>query len=64
MAMIACTLIHVPKSFFVNCDVRRLSDHCLKACYAVTRREMDNPTVDLICIKYVRPRGEGSKING
>ncbi|RSH92934.1 hypothetical protein EHS25_008380 [Saitozyma podzolica] len=52
MAMIACTLIHVPKSFFVNCDVRRLSDHCLKACYAVTRREMDNPTVDLICIKY------------
>ncbi|OCF39525.1 hypothetical protein I317_06684 [Kwoniella heveanensis CBS 569] len=54
MAMIATTLIHVPKSYFpIPADrVRKLSDKCLKACYAVTRREMDNPTVDLVCIKY------------
>ncbi|WVR05865.1 hypothetical protein IAU60_002891 [Kwoniella sp. DSM 27419] len=54
MAMIATTLIHVPKSFFpIPAEsVRRLSDKCLKACLAVTSREMDNPTVDLVCIKY------------
>ncbi|KAK8865914.1 hypothetical protein IAR55_001062 [Kwoniella newhampshirensis] len=55
MAMIATTLIHVPKSYFpIPAEsVRRLSDRCLKACYAVTRREMDDPNVDLICIKYL-----------
>ncbi|WVF70608.1 hypothetical protein IAT40_005400 [Kwoniella sp. CBS 6097] len=54
MAIIATTLIHVPKSYFpIPAEsVRKLSDKCLKACYAVTRREMDNPTVDLVCIKY------------
>ncbi|WWC86219.1 uncharacterized protein L201_001092 [Kwoniella dendrophila CBS 6074] len=55
MGMIATTLIHVPKSYFgmSAANVRKLSDKCLKACYAVTRREMDNPTLDLICIKYM-----------
>ncbi|WRT64122.1 uncharacterized protein IL334_001051 [Kwoniella shivajii] len=55
MAMIATTLIHVPKSYFGMSaeSTRRLSDKCLKACYAVTRREMDNPNLDLICIKYM-----------
>ncbi|WWD17900.1 hypothetical protein CI109_102345 [Kwoniella shandongensis] len=55
MAMIATTLIHVPKSYFpIPAEsVRKLSDRCLKACYAVTRREMDEPNVDLICIKYL-----------
>nr|XP_019049210.1 hypothetical protein I302_02991 [Kwoniella bestiolae CBS 10118]OCF28140.1 hypothetical protein I302_02991 [Kwoniella bestiolae CBS 10118] len=55
MGMIATTLIHVPKSYFGMSaeSVRRLSDKCLKACYAVTRRETDNPNLDLICIKYM-----------
>lgn len=67
MAMIAVTLIHVgltisdeasdeqiPRTFFPTLQgdsVRKLSDHCLKACYAISRREMDNLSVDLICIK-------------
>ncbi|OCF73793.1 hypothetical protein I204_05637 [Kwoniella mangroviensis CBS 8886] len=55
MGMIATTLIHVPKSYFGMSaeSVRKLSDKCMKACYAVTRREMDNPNLDLICIKYM-----------
>ncbi|WWC66239.1 uncharacterized protein I206_100140 [Kwoniella pini CBS 10737] len=55
MGMIATTLIHVPKSYFGMSaeNVRKLSDKCLKACYAVIRREMDNPILDLICIKYM-----------
>ncbi|WVQ97319.1 hypothetical protein IAU59_004430 [Kwoniella sp. CBS 9459] len=55
MAIIATTLIHVPKSYFpIPAEsVRKLSDKCLKACYAVARREMDSPTVDLVCIKYL-----------
>ncbi|TYJ57555.1 hypothetical protein B9479_001637 [Cryptococcus floricola] len=56
MAMIAATLIQVPKSFFPTHDhdsIRRLSTRCLKACYAVTIREMNNTSVDLICIKYL-----------
>ncbi|WVQ85674.1 hypothetical protein IAT38_007840 [Cryptococcus sp. DSM 104549] len=55
MAVIAATLIHVPKSYFpIPAEsVRRLSDRCLKACYAVTRREMDIYGVDLVCIKYL-----------
>ncbi|WVQ70978.1 hypothetical protein IAR50_000503 [Cryptococcus sp. DSM 104548] len=56
MAMIAATLIHVPKSYFPvhhHDSIRRLSVKCLKACYAVTIREMDNNSVDLICIKYL-----------
>ncbi|ODO11771.1 hypothetical protein I350_00555 [Cryptococcus amylolentus CBS 6273] len=56
MAMIAATLIHVPKSFFPahhHDSIRRLSVKCLKACYAVTIREMDKISVDLICIKYL-----------
>nr|XP_018267321.1 uncharacterized protein I303_01306 [Kwoniella dejecticola CBS 10117]OBR89479.1 hypothetical protein I303_01306 [Kwoniella dejecticola CBS 10117] len=55
MGMIATTLIHVPKSYFGMSaeNVRKLSDKCLKACYAVIRREMDNPNLELICIKYM-----------
>lgn len=44
----------IPRTFFPTLPpegVRKLSDHCLKAVYAITRREMDLITVDLICIK-------------
>lgn len=56
MAMIATTLIHVPRTFFPTIEeygVRRLSDHCMRACTAVTQREINNITVDLVCIKYL-----------
>ncbi|ORY32272.1 hypothetical protein BCR39DRAFT_492824 [Naematelia encephala] len=56
MAMIAMTLIHVPRTFFPSLPrdgVRKLSDHCMRACNAVTRYEIDNPTLDMICIKYL-----------
>ncbi|EIW68075.1 hypothetical protein TREMEDRAFT_69554 [Tremella mesenterica DSM 1558] len=54
MSMIAITLIHVPKSFFpIPAEsVRRLSDHCLKYSYALTRRAADQPNIDYLCIKY------------
>lgn len=54
MSIIAATLIHLPKSYFPipAHKVRSLSDRCLKACCAVTKSEMDNCDVDLICIKY------------
>ncbi|KIR67769.1 hypothetical protein I314_02186 [Cryptococcus bacillisporus CA1873] len=54
MSIIAATLIHLPKSYFPipAHKVRPLSDRCLKACCAVTRNEMENYNVDLICIKY------------
>ncbi|OWZ34540.1 hypothetical protein C347_01924 [Cryptococcus neoformans AD2-60a] len=54
MSVIAATLIHLPKSYFPipAHKVRPLSDRCLKACCAVTKSEMDNYNVDLICIKY------------
>ncbi|KAK4686266.1 DNA mismatch repair protein PMS2, partial [Tremellales sp. Uapishka_1] len=46
---------HVPKSYVPVPPegVRRLSDKCLKACYAVTIREMNDASVDLIIIKYL-----------
>lgn len=51
MAMLSCTLGHVPNSLLPVGNARTLSNDCLRACYAVVRRSMDSPSVDLVTIK-------------
>ena len=51
--MIAATLIHIPKSFVPELDMRDMSQACIEACESLLEKERATPDLDYLCIKWV-----------
>lgn len=50
-AIIATTLVHVPKQFLNTTEVSVLLHDCVAACENIMMGERSSPDVDTVCIK-------------
>jgi len=50
-AIIATTLVHVPKQFLNTMDVSVLLHDCVAACENIMMAERSSPDVDTVCLK-------------
>jgi hypothetical protein len=51
LAIVATTLVHVPRSFFLDVDMRALSLACIDACDRISWNTRDKPNLDYLCTK-------------
>jgi hypothetical protein len=50
-AIIATTLVHVPKQFLATTQVSNLLHECVSACEGIMMAERSSPDVDTVCLK-------------
>lgn len=52
LAVISATLVHVPRSFLPEVDMRDLSLSCLATCESLMWEEREEIDLDYVCTKY------------